>query len=129
MRHPQFNTFVQQPMRGLSGDVRAARRHLQRERISYRYAARLIGVSGQMVYCVLTGRKRSARVLTAVMGLSRQAIADGWSKLARMLEEAGPMLAEEAAEYDAQQAREAAALAAQAAGTAGAATKRAAGAA
>ena len=67
-------------MKGLRRDVRKARLHLIREGYSYGQAATLIGVSKEMVRSVLTGRKRSGRVVAAVMGLMKPEWLKKWEK-------------------------------------------------
>lgn len=54
---------------GLSREVQAARKHLAEMGWSYSRAARLVGVSDDVMKSVLTGRKTSARVLRGVMAL------------------------------------------------------------
>ena len=81
LRDEKTRVFVPDlTMTGLSRDVRKARLHLIREDYSYGRAAQLIGVSKVMVRFVLTGRKRSARVLAGVMGLKKPEWVKEWEK-------------------------------------------------
>lgn len=68
-RHPQYKTFIMGRISGLSCEVRTARKHLKTTGRSYAKAARIVGVSVDMMKMVLTGRRVSRRVLDGVMAI------------------------------------------------------------
>lgn len=69
--HPEYHTYVMESLPGLSREVSAARKLLKASTLSYPRAARMIGVSTIMVKLVLTGRKKSQRVLDGIAEVCR----------------------------------------------------------
>lgn len=69
--HPEYHTYLMENLHGLNRDVVTARRLVRSTSLSYARIARQIGVSKNMVGMVLTGRKKSARVLAGIAEVCR----------------------------------------------------------